>query len=832
MLSLSVAVTKKGTSPIPIQIPEKRIENHHSEHSPREEDEKRAKPRNSSVQKQVQIWLQRRSNAALVLRDHRPKLLVHVPVHNTEGCAACKCMREFFSEWKTATVSWRQDKTASCHRILYQIDDEYLEYKSIVEAHGQRDSDDDDDDEEEEEQEEEATPAEDEQDSGSDEDVEDAEIDEECNLIKIVTLTDEKAGGSDNKATDQKTFHKNEQKYGKEKATKMLAKMMERRAKNPPGVSRIRKLLKSTFETHAFTPLAHQEELVRRDATKYKSQLLYWGMGSGKTKGAIYWLEHWHSMIGENPVLVVCSNSLIESWARTFLYMKQSPTSHSATIMEVVGYSEFIRLCGRDTEYAKDRVVIVDEAHFFRNLTARMILPIAAINRSRTTLLLTGTPVCNDPMEIVPLSLLMKRAEEKEIVETTRRLSEEKAFDMNPWHKAFEGQVSYYHPSEDPNLKKFFPEVQHHLVRVPMSWPQTMHYLMNLTQKVQLGEVVFCTGRKNSYNSLVKSICNTMLSSDFVKKVGSKNPIFVNYNAVTAPKMKQLVKNVFAIDKFPQVIVSQLLDNGVDALKKMLEAEIKEQKIPAPSGASGKWRIEMVTGKTPALSRQHVVDQYGKGKIHILFITNAAREGLDLMGTAALHKLDVHPNVQAENQAENRVVRFKSHVSSPYKQVHIYKYLATLPDCKMPVSDETEALTEELFMHMYKIPTSGGSSTRSSIRKYIGVRLLVALQQKVQSISGSVDETMEQHNQHKHQQIHLTLLKLKDCDPARVANQKKAAATPRMEAMQQLLKKAPQLPLDLRSFRAKPGTVVADEEEEEEEEEDVVSSSESESDAD
>ena len=100
-----------------------------------------------------------------------------------------------------------------------------------------------------------------------------------------------------------------------------------------------------------------------------------------------------------------------------------------------------------------------------------------------------------------------------------------------------------------------------------------------------------------------------------------------------------------------------------------------------------------MTGKLPSKQRDPIFKAYNRGEIDILFLSNVGGLGLHLMHTVAFHLAEVSENLESQNQATGRVIRYGSHV--PLKktvssmiqeeklqrpEVLLFHYISIFPD--------------------------------------------------------------------------------------------------------------------------------------------------------
>lgn len=417
------------------------------------------------------------------------------------------------------------------------------------------------------------------------------------------------------------------------------------------------------------------------------SQELYWTMGSGKTIGALAAIsaaKHTSKDEKSTKVVIVCSNTLIGNWIKT---IKETPQENGQTTFFIVGYAEFRKKFVNGGESLSKYIVIVDEAHFFRNLTPSMIEDVALLRRSLFLFLLTGTPMQNEPDEICATVALLRCWDddngdfERDYEELERhRIQIEKKLQKSR-------SVSYYDPSvyDAAMFSEHYPDTEERVIRVPMSAVQSLEYIMNTRSLTQIGPYSIQTARNNSYDSTTRGISNV---------VDEEHP-------EKSPKMCQIVHDIMSADyPKPHVIFSHYLEKGIYAIEKLLERQTKKHNKTL--------RIATISGSIEGRKRDEIVAAYNSNnKIDELLITDAAREGVDLHGTRTMFITESAQNLHGENQTMSRVARFGSHSKLPdnEQKVTFVKYRSTFPSV-VAMEKQREEL-EDYFEKTYKLQARG-----------------------------------------------------------------------------------------------------------------------------
>lgn len=435
-----------------------------------------------------------------------------------------------------------------------------------------------------------------------------------------------------------------------------------------------------------------------------RAYLLYWTMGSGKTRGALAALaaaKHTSKNNDWSKVLIVCSNTLIGNWLKT---IDESPQGSGYTRFVIVGYNEF-RNSFHDTGGPLGNIaryiVIVDEAHYYRNLTPMMLPDVALLRRALFLFLLTGTPMQNEPDEICAMLALLQCCDAEvsdASTTTTIAAAGNNEFECDPValvkrraaierRLAHDKSVFFYDPAvyDAARFSENYPATDERIERVPMSAIQSLEYIMSLRASTTIGPYTIQTARCNSYDSLTRAIANV---------VDPDAP-------ADSPKVRHIVRNVLS-GKFPapHVIYSHYRDRGIHAVDKHLDDEAKRQSITL--------RRATISGSTEGRERDDIVALHNAGgKLDVLSFTDAAREGVDLLGTGTMHVAESAQNLHSESQTMSRVARFGSHARLPSEQQRVVfvKYHSAFPSVAALEKQRDEL--ERHFESKYKLKARG-----------------------------------------------------------------------------------------------------------------------------
>jgi len=332
----------------------------------------------------------------------------------------------------------------------------------------------------------------------------------------------------------------------------------------------------------------------------------------------------------------------------------------------------------------KNTVLIIDEAHNIRtdyrgefglvkksgdNSRAPQFIDCA--KKAWKTIMLTGTPIYNEPYDILNLAA-MARGEEP--IDNER--------------------YTYLMDEANPKARKKFDE-----------------YFGCLF-------LFYASPTRESYPKKISKLMGIKMDEDYLKayenlekskegKDGKKSNAFltaVRQGSNGIPPFPKAAKAAEIIKKGEKTLVySEYLEAGINTAKtKLDEEDISYYEI---------------TGKVPKAQRQKIANDFNKenNKTKVLLITPAAREGLDLKGVRNVVLLEPGWNDSGGNQAEGRAIRFESHKHLPENQrnVTVWHFLLIKPQ------------HENVIREAHKLKKKGehiGISELNEAAKILGVK--------------------------------------------------------------------------------------------------------------
>jgi SNF2 family DNA or RNA helicase len=411
--------------------------------------------------------------------------------------------------------------------------------------------------------------------------------------------------------------------------------------------------MKGTLQPHQ----AHAKKKIET----VKKQLLYHGLGSGKTLTALASRE------GKTTVI--------------------TPASHRTNIKDTV---KKFGLPGKGIEvYSFEGAVkkklsgdtlIVDEAHRLGVAGTKRSDHIKRMAKNYDrVILLTGSPVRNKPHEIGPLASMLGidsgdvpstpgdfdskfiklEKDKRSVLDFIRGIkagSRKVIKNKDKLKKAFSGKVDYYTPE-----RTNFPSVIHKEVKVDMS-PDQKRLYDTLVKKTS-NDVVYKVRSDRPMTESEKSKANAFLSA--ARLLSNSGAPFGGEKYT--PKINKIVSNIASNQDQNHVVYSSFLDGGIVPIADKLNKK--------------NVKLKMFHGGMNDKEKKEAIDAFNSGKINTLLISGAGAEGIDLKGTRNIHITEPHWNEARVDQVIGRGVRFKSHNHLPEKDrnVTVTKYYSTVP---------------------------------------------------------------------------------------------------------------------------------------------------------
>lgn len=423
--------------------------------------------------------------------------------------------------------------------------------------------------------------------------------------------------------------------------------------------------------------LPHQQRLL--DKLQASNGLLAaWGVGSGKTLGSIAAAQQ----LGL-PVDVITPASLQANFQKELDKHLDQPLDD----VRIRSYEKAVR----DKDVKQQALAILDEAHRIRNTGTLTNDEVAKrVQTARARLLLTGTPVFNQPSDVANL---LNVAAGQQVLPSDPSSFKREFVGAKTIQPSFVNRLRGMKPMTVPELKnrsklvdaatgyvdvhkgggKDFPERIDEEYDVPMSAKQHEMYRWAenrlpwyLRVKIRAGLPMTKAESKdlNAFEGALRQTSNT--PRPYVENMSDEE------ESQHTPKINKLVEHLnqmkAADPNHRGVVYSNYLAGGLDPLSRQL----KKGKVPHA----------VLTGSTPTNERAQMVRDYNAGKTPVLLISSAGTEGLDLKGTKSVQLLDPHWHNSRAEQVIGRGIRYKSHEHLPpaERKVRVMRYYSSHPE--------------------------------------------------------------------------------------------------------------------------------------------------------
>ena len=378
----------------------------------------------------------------------------------------------------------------------------------------------------------------------------------------------------------------------------------------------------------------------------------------------------------------------------------------------------------------ENKIIIVEEAHNLFNgiingsASDVGIYDVIMKSKNVKVLFLTGTPIMNDPAEMMPCFNMLTRKElfgksyrdfHKYFVDSKNHTIKNR----NKFQNRIVGLVSHYKLPEDPKL--FAKKLPTQIERVPMSPDQYAAYSAARDKEIEetirkMGKpaarvgMAKPKGRSTTYRIRSRQISNVYYPDDAIHKTktpyGIKEDRLLNKLELKdlkkyMPKMERIMKQINDNPKKLVVIYSQFLDAGILAAAKALRQRgyhaIKNPLDFAKKGPG----YGLIYGAVEPEDRNMIIKMFGASDnkhaqhMHVLFITKTGAEGINIFNARMLFLMEPYWNPTLMNQLEGRIRRADGHKDLPQKErtVQTFIYLADYP-VKFPKENIKELTTD------------------------------------------------------------------------------------------------------------------------------------------
>lgn len=413
------------------------------------------------------------------------------------------------------------------------------------------------------------------------------------------------------------------------------------------------------IERSKLKPKPHQLALINFLKTN-RGAIVAHPTGSGKTLTAVIVSQCFLDENEKNKVIVIAQSKVIPNFKKELkAYGSKTLKRYKFYTFQKFGIDHKAGLIKCD-----NTLLIVDEAHELRTPVTQKTTSgvqrakevVQCGSKSSKVLLLTATPVYNNPYDIVNLVALIKGEKKPLSKKQFETIMDDENSDL--FNTYFQCMFSFHDEVRDP---KDFPSSKSHYPNVVMTEKYQKQYNKIEANKDTLFNIknpfAFLTGVRKATNIIADN-----------------------------PKVKKAMK---IIDKGQQTILySAFKSAGVE----LIEMLLKKKGI----------KFGKITGDVSSDDVTKLINKYNNGKIQVLLITKAGGQGLDLKGTRNVILLESQWNDTGEAQVIGRAVRYKSHSHLPKDQQHVDIYHLILKKDQNPTIDYGIRESADEILHELK----------------------------------------------------------------------------------------------------------------------------------
>lgn len=440
---------------------------------------------------------------------------------------------------------------------------------------------------------------------------------------------------------------------------------------------------------------------------KLRGLLLWHTVGSGKTITALSLCAYEQLRIAKNTnvkVKVILPNSIrgnFEADANKLESLTGINFDITFITMDspklVTGVNESIK----DGDY-----VIIDECHNLTNAIVngsersyKAYVKLKETNLKRLYCL-TGTPVINDPYELVPIYNLLLKDKSLMLPENYIVFNDNiQNGDVNMFTKINVPLISYYDTS-DPEFFKHLPtDLGIEVVKIPMTENQKLDIKFELYKSRQKRSLSLGSARRNIIPSISKTF-HTIATDD---------TYFMSHTSTRMLNIRSLKDDVSVCPKYNAIINHAQNDKclvfcefkneyGLDGFKEFLNR-------------MGRKDYAIISGDLPTMERDIIRDRFNdeNGDINILMITKSGAEGLNLRGIRKVFIMSMYWRWSLIWQVIGRAIRYKSHdhLDENDRNVKTYIYISydesgakTMDEIVLDVADSKQEKIDAVLKYI------------------------------------------------------------------------------------------------------------------------------------
>jgi SNF2 family DNA or RNA helicase len=380
----------------------------------------------------------------------------------------------------------------------------------------------------------------------------------------------------------------------------------------------------------------------------------------------------------------------------------------------------------RSPDIRPDALVVLDEAHRVRNVGTSVEREVARrAAEAKARLLLTGTPVFNNPADLAPL---LNTAAGHQILPNDPRAFNEQFVGEKTISPGFIARLRGVQPSKVPTLinrqrlidaakgyvdvyqggGEGFPD------RIDESHEVTMSPMQREIYRFHEGKIPWVVAYKMRHNLPLSKSESTNLNkfqSGLRQVSNTPRPYIASMTEEQeerhSPKLRKIVDHLAEMrNNDPNhrgVVYSNYLEGGLMPMSRMLT----KKNIPHAVFHGGLSKNE----------KANLVKEYNSGKTPVLLVSSSGAEGLDLKGTKSIQITEPHWNNSKIDQVIGRGIRYKSHEHLPpeERKVRVMRYYST--HSKPWLFGDREEAIERYMQNMSDLKSGLGGQVMEALQE-------------------------------------------------------------------------------------------------------------------
>lgn len=417
----------------------------------------------------------------------------------------------------------------------------------------------------------------------------------------------------------------------------------------------------------------HQSRLNEAAKAGPVRKMLIWGLGSGKTLGALSAAEQ-----RGGDYLAVTPAALrnnVRGEANRFI---QNPKLHAMSYSEIG--------LGKQPPPKDYQTVILDEAHRLRNLESAQSKGVMELaQKAPSVLMLSGTPVVNGPGDLAtPMSILTGK-------KITPNEFENRYMESKPIYGSIFQRLrgeperfEYNVRNREELAEKLKDKVDWHQPEKPLV--PTTHEDVPVTMGPEQAQMYNAMWGKLPFWARWRMQNNVPMSQEEMSKLLS---------FLTGPRQVGLSMLPFTAEKDPHKAFDT--STKLQRAHELLQEELKDKRRKAlvfsnfiDAGLTP-YAARLAKDNVPHAvfhgglndaDRKKLVDDYNADRIRVALLGPSGTEGLSFKGTTLIQQLDPHFHGVRPDQAVGRGVRYGSHDHLPeeLQNVRVQRFLSRLPE--------------------------------------------------------------------------------------------------------------------------------------------------------